>query len=89
VTNRSAEAVEVDVAHVGAGLELAEGWQMRADHEPAVAGPEHAEKVLAGCWSPVDVSSAVSAVVSANGGTTTLRLAPESWTALTGTLQGA
>ncbi len=86
VTNRSAEPVEVDLAHVGASLSVAEGWRMVADHEPAVDGPEHAAKVARECWSSVDVASDV---VAGEHGTTRLRLAPESWTALSGTLTRA
>ncbi len=86
VTNRSVEAVEVDLAHVGASLSITEGWRMLADHEPAVEGPEHAAKVAQACWSAVDVASAVAA---GEGGSTTLRLEPESWTALSGTLKRA
>jgi alpha-N-arabinofuranosidase len=86
LTNRSAEPVEVDLAHVGATLSVAEGWRMVADHEPAVEGPEHAAKVARECWSQVDVAAEV---VARDGGSTTLRLAPESWTALSGTLARA
>jgi alpha-N-arabinofuranosidase len=71
---------------VGATLSVAEGWRMVADHEPAVEGPEHAAKVARECWSPVDVASDV---VGGGDGSTTLHLAPESWTALSGTLTRA
>jgi len=86
VTNRSEQAVDVEIAHVGATLVIAEGWRMVADHEPAVEGPEHAAKVAASCWSSIDAQAAVTA---GEDGTTRVRLAPESWTALAGTLHGA
>src|SRR5690606_22876998 len=86
LTNRSDHEVEVDLAHVGAALGVTEGWQMVADHEAAVAGPEHAAKVADSCWSAVDVAAAVT---PGTDGSTTVRLAPESWTALAGTFARA
>ncbi|WP_125773365.1 alpha-N-arabinofuranosidase [Antribacter gilvus] len=85
LTNRSAETVEVEVVHAGAALVLTEGWSMTADHEPAVAGPEHAAKVAAAHWGEYDVVGQVKT----EGAVTTVRLAPESWTAVTGTLTHA
>ncbi|HWV77687.1 MAG TPA: alpha-L-arabinofuranosidase, partial [Isoptericola sp.] len=70
----------------GAALGLVEGWQMVADHEPAVEGPEHAAKVAETCWSTVDVASVATA---GDSGTTRVRLAPESWTAFAGTFARA
>jgi alpha-L-arabinofuranosidase len=86
LTNRSAEPVEVELAHLGATLEVAEGWTMTADHEPAVAGPEHAEKVAAKHWCAFDVAGRVAAGPGSAGTITTVTLPPESWTALSGTL---
>jgi alpha-N-arabinofuranosidase len=82
LTNRSAEPVEVELAHLGAALEVTEGWAMTADHEVAVVGPEHAEKVAAEHWGAFDVAGRVAG----DGTTTKVTLAPESWTALSGTL---
>ncbi|WP_402372246.1 arabinosylfuranosidase ArfA [Isoptericola rhizosphaerae] len=82
LTNRTDRTVEVDLAHVGAALTLTEGHRMVADHEPAEHGPEHAAKVAQACWSTLDVDDAV---IGSAAGTTTLRLAPESWTAFAGT----
>ena len=57
---------------------------MAADHEPAVEGPEHAAKVEAACWGELAADGAW--VTSADGGgRATLTLAPESWTAWSGT----
>jgi alpha-N-arabinofuranosidase len=86
LTNRTDQVVEVELAHTGAIVSLEQGRQMVADHEPAVAGPEHAAKVTQACWSAVDVARAVTPVGT---GTTTVRLAPESWTALEGRLARA
>ncbi|MFF2451894.1 alpha-N-arabinofuranosidase [Isoptericola sp. NPDC058082] len=86
LTNRSDRVVEVELAHVGAALGLIEGWQMVADHEPAVEGAEHAAKVAEACWSVVDVASAAT---PGDAGTTRVRLAPESWTAFAGTFARA
>jgi alpha-N-arabinofuranosidase len=82
LTNRSSAAVEVAIDHLGAALTVTEGWRMLADHEAAVAGPEHAARVVEKCWGAVDVAAAVRG----EGTTTTVRLEPESWTALAGTL---
>jgi alpha-N-arabinofuranosidase len=87
LTNRSAEPVEVELAHLGAALEVTDGWSMTADHEPAVVGPEHAEKVAAEHWGAFDVAGRVAA--ADGGATTTVTLLPESWTALSGTLTPA
>ncbi|MDM8086222.1 alpha-L-arabinofuranosidase C-terminal domain-containing protein [Cellulomonas cellasea] len=79
LVNRSAEPVEVDLAHVGLTVDLTGGVQLVADHEPAVAGPEHAARVAERCLSTVP------APAGGEGGSTTLTLAPESWTAFHGT----
>lgn len=85
LVNRTAEPVEVELAHPGVVLTLGGGLQVTADHEPAVHGPEHAAKVEA-----EHVTTLETAPVSASGaGTTTLTLAPESWTALGGTARTA
>jgi len=86
LTNRTDQVVEVELAHTGAIVSVEQGRQMLADHEPAVAGPEHAAKVAQACWSAVDVARAVT---PGSAGTTTVRLAPESWTALEGRLARA
>ncbi|PZR51813.1 alpha-L-arabinofuranosidase [Xylanimonas oleitrophica] len=86
LTNRSAEPVEVEIDHVGSALAVHEGLRMLADHEPAVHGPQHAARVAERCWGPVDVTTAVR---PAQGARTTVRLEPESWTALAGTLTTA
>ncbi|WP_159791790.1 arabinosylfuranosidase ArfA [Puerhibacterium puerhi] len=85
LTNRSSEPVEVAIDHLGSVLTVAEGWRMLADHEPAVVGPEHAARVAEKSWGAVDVATAVRR----EGSTTTVRLEPESWTALAGTLAQA
>jgi len=85
LTNRGDQVVEVELAHAGAVVTLEQGRQMVADHEPAVAGAQHAAKVEEACWSAVDVARAVTP----GGGSTTIRLAPESWTALEGRLARA
>ncbi len=85
LVNRTAEPVEVELRHPGVALELGGGLQVTADHEPAVHGPEHAAKVEA-----EHVTTLEAAPVTASGtGTTTLTLAPESWTALGGTARTA
>jgi alpha-N-arabinofuranosidase len=84
LTNRSAEPVEVELAHLGAALEVAEGWAMTADHEAAVVGPEHAEKVATEHWGEFDVAGRIA---TGDDATTKVTLAPESWTALSGTLK--
>ncbi|WP_251153420.1 alpha-L-arabinofuranosidase C-terminal domain-containing protein [Cellulosimicrobium sp. Marseille-Q4280] len=91
LTNRSAEPVEVDVEHLGLGVELTEGWRMVADHEAAVEGPAHARKVVDACWSAVDLAVDVASSSTGRSGsrTTTVLLAPESWTALAGTVRTA
>ncbi len=78
--NRSAEPVEVDVEHPAARVELTQGVRMRADHTPAVAGPEHAAAVEAG---HLDRLGPVPA--GDDPARTRLVLAPESWTAWRGT----
>ncbi len=85
LTNRSSVAVEVVVDHLGSALAVTEGWRMLADHDAAVEGPEHAARVAEKCWGAVDVATAVRR----DGATTTVRLEPESWTALAGTLTQA
>ena len=85
LTNRGDDVVEVEVSHAGAIVTLEQGRQMVADHEPAVAGAQHAAKVEEACWSAVDVARAVAP----GGGSTTIRLAPESWTAFEGRLAHA
>ncbi|GAA4623581.1 alpha-N-arabinofuranosidase [Cellulomonas oligotrophica] len=81
LVNRTAEPVEVELRHPGVALTLGGGVQVTADHEPAAHGPEHAAQVEA-----THVSELATAPVTGTGaGTTTLTLAPESWTALAGT----
>ncbi|WP_182112242.1 MULTISPECIES: alpha-N-arabinofuranosidase [unclassified Actinotalea] len=73
-TNRSPEPVEVTLEHTGLDVRLGTGTRLVADHEPAVAGPEHAARVAERCLSSVPAP-----------GSSTLTLAPESWTAWEGT----
>ncbi|UCN15276.1 alpha-L-arabinofuranosidase [Cellulomonas iranensis] len=81
LVNRTAEAVEVELRHPGVALTLGGGTQVTADHEPAVHGPAHAAKVAAEHVTTLDAAP----VTASATGTTTVRLAPESWTALSGT----
>ena len=85
-TNRSTEPLVVDLEHGGLTVALTTGWQVVADHEPAVEGPDHAAKVEAACWSEL---AADSAWVTPGSGRTTITLAPESWTAWSGTASRA
>jgi alpha-N-arabinofuranosidase len=80
LVNRSAEPVDVRIDHPSVHVQLTGGVQLVADHEPAVAGPEHAAKVAAACYSTLDAPATGSET-----GSTTVTLAPESWTALHGT----
>ncbi len=79
LVNRSAEPVEVELSHPGVSLALGQGVQVTADDEPAVAGPEHAAAVAERHVASVDAPAPAT-------GSTVLTLAPESWTALPGTL---
>lgn len=81
LVNRTADAVEVELRHPGVALTLGGGVQVTADHEPAVYGPDHAAKVAAEHVATLDAAP----VTGSAAGTTTVRLAPESWTALSGT----
>ncbi|MFS0702512.1 alpha-N-arabinofuranosidase [Cellulomonas sp. 179-A 4D5 NHS] len=80
LVNRSPEPVDVVLTHPGVRVELTGGVQLLADHEPAVEGPEHAAKVAAACLSTLGAPPA-----GTGDGSTTVTLAPESWTALHGT----
>ena len=77
LTNRSAEPVEVLVDHLGLRVTLDGGTQVLADHEAAVAGPEHAAHVARDCVRELPPPGGVDGVV----GQSTVTLAPESWTA--------
>jgi len=79
LVNRSAEPVEIELSHPGVTLTLGRGVQVTADHEPAVAGPEHAALLAERHVTEVDGPASAT-------GATVLTLAPESWTALPGTL---
>ncbi|UZN02740.1 alpha-N-arabinofuranosidase [Cellulomonas sp. S1-8] len=81
LVNRTAEPVEVELRHPGVAVTLRGGVQVTADHEPAVHGPEHAARVEAGHVTTLDDAPVTASAV----GSTTLRLPPESWTALAGT----
>ncbi|GHS89441.1 alpha-N-arabinofuranosidase [Actinomycetota bacterium] len=80
LVNRSAEPLEVELAHPGVRITLTSGRQVVADHEPAVAGPEHAAHVAAQC-----VHEITEPATRAEGDRTFVTLAPESWTAYEGT----
>ena len=82
LVNRSAEPVEVELSHPGVTLALGRGVQVTADDEPAVEGPEHAAVVAERHVSEVDGPAPAT-------GSTVVTLAPESWTALPGTLTRA
>ncbi|MFI2753602.1 alpha-N-arabinofuranosidase [Cellulomonas sp. P22] len=84
LVNRSAEPVDVEVSHPGVDLVLDRGARLVADHEPAVVGPEHAAHVARTCWSAVPAPDAGTGTGVAAGTTTTVTLAPESWTAYRG-----
>ena len=74
LVNRSAEHVEVTVEHTGLTVTVGGGLQVVADHHPAVEGPDHAAQVAARCVSHLGELAPAT-------GTTTLTLAPESWSA--------
>ncbi|GIG41816.1 arabinosylfuranosidase ArfA [Cellulomonas phragmiteti] len=80
LVNRTDAPVDVELRHPGVALTLGGGVQVTADHEPAVHGPEHAAKVAVEHVTTLDAAP----VVTTAPGTTTVRLAPESWTGLSG-----
>ena len=82
LTNRSAEPVEVTVDHPGISIRLVAGVQLVADDVPAVAGPEHAAEVVRSCQSEL-----VAPDAGPLAGRTVVTLAPESWTAWSGTAE--
>ena len=80
LTNRSAGPIEVTVDHPGLAIRLDTGVQLVADHVPAAAGPAHAAQVARTCLS--ELAAPAEATTT---GRTTVTLAPESWTAWSGT----
>ncbi|WP_062383299.1 arabinosylfuranosidase ArfA [Demequina iriomotensis] len=78
VTNRSDSEQEVTLRHPGATARIDGGSAVLADHVGPREGQEAAES-----YGMVDALP-----VSHEDGTITLRLAPESWTAFHGTLEG-
>ncbi|GII98326.1 alpha-N-arabinofuranosidase [Sediminihabitans luteus] len=94
VTNRSPEPQTLVLRTPGARLTLVDALEVTADDVPAVAGPEHAASVAEkhvrtfelGGDDGVDGGEGVGGEPAA---TRTVTLAPESWTAFTGTLARA
>jgi len=81
LVNRTAEPVDVELRHPGVALALGGGVQVTADHEPAVHGPAHAAAVAAEHVTTLGTAPVTASTPAA----TTVRLPPESWTALTAT----
>ena len=84
LVNRSAEPVDVEIDHPSVEMTITGGVRVVADHEQAVAGPEHAARVAAACVRDLTPAELVGDPTGrpAVARRTVLTLAPESWTAV-------